>query len=184
MHRASFPLVFAGGAIGAVLRVLALALPLDWSGPFALLAVNVLGAFLLGLVTASIRHEAVPEPVTRLRERDHGAVAREATEQTGLITASIRHEAVRLLLGTGLLGGFTSYSAMVAFAQPGDGFWHGLGLAFITLVVGTAAAAIGLRIGAHRKSSGQDPAQSGSSQPRPPLPRSDRPSSADAAGRA
>jgi CrcB protein len=149
MHRASFPLVFAGGAIGAVLRVLALALPLDWSGPFALLAVNVLGAFLLGLVTASIRHEAV-----------------------------------RLLLGTGLLGGFTSYSAMVAFAQPGDGFWHGLGLAFITLVVGTAAAAIGLRIGAHRKSSGQDPAQSGSSQPRPPLPRSDRPSSADAAGRA
>lgn len=114
MRRASsLLLVFAGGAVGTLLRVGVLALTLGIPEPVAMLAINVCGALLLGVLTGAVR----------------------------------RH-AVRLLLGTGLLGGFTSYSAMILLAQPGeDGAWWGLGLAALTVVAGTVAAGVGFRLG-------------------------------------
>lgn len=131
MRRArSLLLVFVGGAFGSLLRVGALALPFGLAEPFTMLVVNVLGAFLLGVLLSAV----------------HNASA-------------------RLLLGTGLLGGFTSYSAMILLATPsasGQSAWVGLGLAALTVVAGVVAAGLGLRVGAGlhagQKNAAQDPA--------------------------
>ena len=117
----AFPLllVFAGGAAGTLLRVGALALPLGLSEPVTMLAINVLGAFALGVVAG------------------------------GLSSSRLR-----LLLGTGMLGGFTSYSAMIVLAGPSGSEWPmGLALAGATVVLGTLAAMLGLRLAR------QDPAE-------------------------
>ncbi|CAB4874347.1 unannotated protein [freshwater metagenome] len=76
--------VFAGGILGAVVRVrLGEAFPVHAaSWPWATLAANLTGAFLLGLVTAHTRHH--PRPW--------------------------RH--TRPLIGTGLCGALTTFSAM------------------------------------------------------------------------
>lgn len=83
-------LVALGGAVGSTLRAtVAVALPGNPLG--ATLAVNVLGAFLLGLVL-----EWLAASGERLGER--------------------RRAGVRLLLGTGVCGGFTTYSAVTEHA--------------------------------------------------------------------
>ncbi|MGW9021764.1 CrcB family protein [Leucobacter chromiiresistens] len=80
-------LVVLGGAVGSLGRAAvsaALAAPTDGRGlPFATLLVNVTGAFALGLLVEVIAHRSDPA-----RRR------------------------IRLLLGTGLLGGFTTYSLL------------------------------------------------------------------------
>lgn len=76
-------LVALGGLVGSVARYLLAGWVQGWSGaqfPFGTLAVNVLGSFILGLV------------MTLSLER-------------GLISPE-----VRILLGTGLCGGFTTMS--------------------------------------------------------------------------
>ena len=79
-------LVALGGAVGTALReAVALVVPGVGQLPVATLAVNILGAFLLGLLL---------EALVR-RGPDEG-----------------RRRTLRLLLGTGLLGGFTTYSAL------------------------------------------------------------------------
>ena len=77
--------VFLGGAVGSLLRfALLLNESFILTSAFALFAVNVLGAFLLGVLTGWLSHTADTPQSQRLR----------------------------LLVGTGLLGGFTSYSAL------------------------------------------------------------------------
>jgi CrcB protein len=112
-------LVAAGGAIGTAARAgLTLAFG-DALGPAFVPAVNVVGAFALGLVV--------------------GLFARRARDR--------RSAAWQTFLGTGVLGGFTTYSALALEASdPALLIW---GLA--TVVVGTAAAWGGLALGRGRR---------------------------------
>jgi fluoride exporter len=113
--------VAAGGAVGTAAReaVTLLAPPLAGI-PVAVLAVNLAGAFLLGLLL---------EALVR-RGPDHG-----------------RRRALRLLLGTGVLGGFTTYSALATDAAGllADGrVGVGAGYALVTVLVGAAATWLGV----------------------------------------
>lgn len=117
-------LVLVGGALGTGARE---ALTLVWPTadlPYAVLTANLVGAFLLGwLLEALVR-----------RGPDEG-----------------RRRRVRLLLGTGLLGGFTTYSALATDAARllGDGrTTSGLTYAFLTVVVGAAATFAGIALAA------------------------------------
>ncbi|SDR76370.1 CrcB protein [Friedmanniella luteola] len=120
----SVGLVFVGGAAGTAVRALAAAAVPPRSGvPVTVLVVNVVGAFLLGLLLQRLQHAG----------RDDG-----------------RRRDLRLLLGTGVLGGFTTYSALAvdtaglaADGRAGAAALYGGG----TLVLGLAAALLGLRCG-------------------------------------
>jgi fluoride exporter len=78
----AYILVMAGGAVGAALRyALARALPLGTAWPWPTFIANVAGGVLMGLLSA------------------------------WLLRAGQAEESLRLLLGVGLLGGFTTFSA-------------------------------------------------------------------------
>ncbi|MFT4220584.1 MAG: CrcB family protein [Microbacterium sp.] len=117
-------LVFVGGTLGTLTRyLLSLAIP-SWGGlPVATFVINVSGAFLLGWLLESL---------TR-RGPDHGL-----------------RRALRLLLGTGFLGGYTTYSA---FAVDADGLIASADVAgaalyaLATVVVGAAATFGGIALG-------------------------------------
>lgn len=123
----SLGLVFLGGAAGTALRAAASAVGPPLRGvPVTVLVVNVVGAFLLGLLLQRL-HRAGPDDG---RRRD-----------------------LRLLLGTGLLGGFTTYSALAADTaallsdgRAGEAAVYAGG----TLVLGLVAAFLGLRCGGLR----------------------------------
>lgn len=88
LHPGFLALVLGGGAVGTAAReALSLAVPRIDGIPVAILGVNLVGAFLLGLLLEALVH----------RGPDHG-----------------RRRIVRLLLGTGVMGGFTTYSALAA----------------------------------------------------------------------
>jgi CrcB protein len=120
---ANIALVAAGGAAGTGLRYLiTLAVP-PWAGvPVATLAINVVGAFLLGVL------------LELLADRTH---------DTGW------SRRVRLGVGTGGLGGFTTYSALatdtalLAAAHPG----RAAGYALATVILGAAASIAGIWLG-------------------------------------
>ncbi len=123
----TLPLVFVGGALGTAGReVLGLVLPASAGIPWAVLAANLVGAFALGLLLEALAR----------RGPDHG----------------IRRD-VRLLLGTGFLGGFTTYSALATDTAllfgAGDG-WLGAVYAIGTVVVGAGATFAGVLLGALR----------------------------------
>lgn len=112
-------LVALGGSLGTAVRLgIGMLIP-DAAGiPLATLAVNVLGALLIGVL-------AVRLPAS---------------------------SAVRVFLGTGILGGFTTYSA---FAVGSIQLWVQapvLAAAYVvlTLVLGIAAATVGMRMGRRR----------------------------------
>lgn len=117
-------LVFLGGVLGTAAReALSLAVPGVDGIPVAILAVNLAGAFLLGLLLESLAR----------RGADHGA-----------------RRLVRLLLGTGVMGGFTTYSALAADTalllgdgRAGAGILYGLG----TVLLGAAATWLGIWAG-------------------------------------
>lgn len=114
-------LVALGGAVGSTLRAtVAVALPGSPLG--ATLAVNVLGAFLLGLVL-----EWLAASGERLGER--------------------RRAGVRLLLGTGVCGGFTTYSAVTEHAaellRDGDAT-VAAAYVLVTLLLGALATLAGV----------------------------------------
>lgn len=124
---ARFGLVFVGGAVGTLARyLLSLALPYDAAHPpgYAVLVANVLGSFLIGVLAAA------PPRSDRLGAAEW-----------------------RLLLGTGVLGGFTTYSAFtldafsaaVGYGDSATGWlvWFVLG----QIVAGVAAALAGLAVG-------------------------------------
>lgn len=115
-------LVMIGGAIGAGARHVAGRAVQQWTGsafPWGTLSVNVVGSLLMGLLI--------------------GYIAR--GDQGG--------EQLRLLLGVGVLGGFTTFSAfsleIVQLLQRGD--WvSGLGYIVISVIGSVAAVATGLTL--------------------------------------
>ncbi len=122
--------VVVGGMVGTGLRLLVdLALPhAPDDFPLGTLLVNVVGAFVLGLLVAGVwRHAA---------------------------------SWLRAGLGAGLLGSFTTFSAiavsLVAQADAGA-WWLAAGYLVLSLVLGFGAAALGLRLGGPRRHPGTVP---------------------------
>lgn len=116
--------VFAGGAIGGLTRaVLDTAVASDPTRwPWPTFAVNIVGAFLLGYFT------------TRLLER--------------LPVSSYR----RPLLGTGLCGGLTTFSAMqLETLRMLEGRQYGLALGYVTASVALGLVAVHLATGLVRR---------------------------------
>jgi fluoride exporter len=118
----SYLLVMAGGAVGAVLRFqLARTLPASAGGwPWATFAANVAGGLAMGLLASWL-----------LRQGEAG-------------------EPMRLLLGVGLLGGFTTFSAFsLEMAQMIEGGQNALaaGYALTSVLLALAAVFAGLLLG-------------------------------------
>lgn len=123
-------LVFAGGTLGTAAReALSLAFPPLDGIPYAIFGINITGALLLGVLLESLVR----------RGPDRGGRQR-----------------LRLLLGTGVMGGFTTYSALaldsarlIGSGSIGAGTAYGIG----TVIVGAAAtwAGIALAAAAHRR---------------------------------
>jgi fluoride exporter len=126
----SIALVAAGGALGTATRYLvSQVVPHVRGVPVGVLLINVVGAFLLGLLLARLL--GGPDTGPRLD--------------------------LRLLLGTGFLGGFTTYSALatdtVALLVGGDA-GRALAYALGTLVLGLLASLLGLWCGGRTSASG------------------------------
>lgn len=105
-------LVAVGGAIGVGLRALILLPDGEVWAIWGVPIVNAVGAFLLGLVT--------------------GWAAR--------LGASSRARTVRMMVGTGALGGFTTYSSFAVAAVHGEALW----ITLATAAFGLFAAWAGL----------------------------------------
>lgn len=120
LRPSSLLLVFLGGAAGTAVRAgLLLALPASGDLPVTTVGVNTAGSYLLGLLVGVL---------ARVPHRGH-------------------HRRLRLLLGTGFLGGFTTYSTLatdgavlIGAGLPGTAALYALG----TLVLGVAAAWAGI----------------------------------------
>ncbi|MBD2764434.1 CrcB family protein [Kocuria sp. cx-455] len=125
--------VFAGGSVGTGTReALTLAFPASGGIPWTIFAVNLCGAFLLGVLLDALAR----------RGPDRG-----------------RRRLLRLLVGTGFMGGFTTYSAfavntacLLGAGEATAGIGHGLG----TLLCGGLATWAGIVIAtlAHRHRKG------------------------------
>ena len=119
-------LVFAGGAAGTLARYLVgLALPSPAALPLPTFAVNLVGAFALGLLLEGLLRGG----------NDAGWRQR-----------------VRLLFGPGFMGGFTTYSSLcvetVLLTEQGR-YFSGGGYAVASLLLGVAAAAAGVWVAAN-----------------------------------
>jgi CrcB protein len=120
---AEIALVFAGGTLGTLARYgLSLLIPSWGAVPAGTFVVNVTGAFLLGWLIA--------------------AIAR--------YSDTARGRALRHFAGTGILGGFTTYSAlavdtggMLVAGAVGPGLLY----AVATVLVGAAASFAGIVVG-------------------------------------
>lgn len=122
-------LVFVGGTLGTAAReALSLAFPPLDGVPYAIFAINIVGALMLGVLLESLAR----------RGPDRG-----------------RRQRLRLLLGTGVMGGFTTYSALatdtaqlIGAGAIGAGLAYGLG----TVLVGAIATGAGIAFAsaAHR----------------------------------
>lgn len=120
----ALPLVFLGGTAGTLLRhLLAAVVPPVGGVPLTIGAVNVGGAFVLGLLLGGLRGG----PLTR---RPHA----------------------RLLVGTGVLGGFTTYSALAADGVALARDDAALAAAYVggSVVLGLLAAGLGVAL-THRR---------------------------------
>ncbi|MGO4102407.1 CrcB family protein [Leifsonia sp. YAF41] len=122
-------LVALGGAVGASAReVVSLLVPDLGALPIAIPIVNIVGAFLLGYLY---------EAVTRLGHGDS------------------RAKNLKLLLGTGFCGGFTTYSSLATDTAVLNANGH-LGLAFVyalgTVILGAFATWAGIVLAAQMNS--------------------------------
>ncbi|MFF1876702.1 fluoride efflux transporter CrcB [Leifsonia sp. NPDC058230] len=118
-------LVFVGGALGTTVRYLVSAVVPSVAGlPIATFGINVVGAFLLGILLEALA----------LRGPDEG----------------MRRD-LRLFIGTGILGGFTTYSA---FAVDADGLIVAQNIggsilyALATILIGALASVAGIALAA------------------------------------
>jgi CrcB protein len=125
LHWRHILLVFVGGALGTSVRALiSAAVPLVAGLPVATFGINVVGAFILGMVLQSLANRGPDEGLRR---------------------------DVRLFVGTGILGGFTTYSA---FAVDADGLIAAQNLggsilyAVATIAVGAVASLAGIALAA------------------------------------
>lgn len=124
-------IVFIGGFLGTLARYgVSILLPVSTNGfPTATFVVNIIGAFLLGLLLQALFHHGPDEGKTRL---------------------------VRLGIGTGFIGAFTTYSSFVVEAnllvvhnQPVMGLLY----AIITVISGLLLSMFGIYIAtSHNKS--------------------------------
>lgn len=116
--------VILGGMVGVAAReALILAFPYD-DVPWIIGVINVAGAFILGFLL---------DLLPRLGPDTGG------------------RRVLRLFIGTGMLGGFTTYSALAtdAASLTSDGLpLAGLGYALVSVIVGVLAAAAGMRTAA------------------------------------
>ncbi len=116
-------LVALGGGIGAWLRFMAGRLVGGSAFPYATLSVNILGSFAMGLLVGWLARQGGP--------------------------GSLDSEGWRLLLGVGVLGGFTTFSAfsleIVTLAQRGA-VGAAAAYAALSLVGGVIGLMAGLRI--------------------------------------
>ncbi|WP_217428306.1 fluoride efflux transporter FluC [Microlunatus speluncae] len=123
-------IVAMGGAVGTAGRALLdEAIPDLLAVPFGILVINLTGAFLLGLLLSVLRRFG---------------------PDTG------RLQTVRLLCGTGVLGGYTTYSALAADSVlliDGGDLARGLGYALITVLAGALLSWAGLAAGRGRRAS-------------------------------
>lgn len=123
LRASSIALVVAGGTVGTGAReALSLAFPPIDGIPYAILGINLVGAFLLGVLLESLARSGPDEG---------------------------RRRSLRLLLGTGVLGGFTTYSALAADAASllGDGATGaGILYALATVLVGAVATTAGIAL--------------------------------------
>jgi CrcB protein len=114
-------LVAAGGAVGSLGRYgLAQALPAQHGWPVGTLTANLVGAFLLGVLLE--------------------ALGRRGPETPGVLRA-------RLALGTGVLGGFTTFSALALETErllAAGAVGTGLGYAAVSVVGGALCAVAGV----------------------------------------
>lgn len=112
-----------GGAVGSLARAgTAAALPAQDGWPVATALVNVTGAFLLGLLLTVL----------------------------GQVETTPGRERARLLLGPGVLGGYTTYSALALETErllAGGHLVQGLVYIGATIVVGLVAAVLGTAAG-------------------------------------
>ncbi|SJN42741.1 CrcB protein [Microbacterium esteraromaticum] len=125
LRASSLALVFAGGVAGVAAReALTLAFPAAGGIPWAILTANLTGAFVLGILLDALAR----------RGPDHG-----------------RRRTLRLLLGTGLIGGYTTYSALatdaVLLLDAGQTAL-GIGYALSTVLLGGVATWVGILVAA------------------------------------
>lgn len=118
------PLIMLGGAVGTAVRAgLESQFPPPPSGvPWTTLAINLVGSFVLGLLLETLSEAGA----------DRGAL-----------------RAARLTLGTGLLGGFTTYSTFVVEVADRLRSGHvalGVGYLVVSVTVGLGAAGLGMLI--------------------------------------
>lgn len=125
LHWRYIGLVFVGGAIGTCIRYLLSQVIPSWNGvPVATFIINVTGAFLLGWLLETLSHGGP----------DVGA-----------------RRNIRLFAGTGILGGYTTYST---FAVDTDGliasehFANSIAYGLATIIVGAIASVVGIACGA------------------------------------
>ncbi|MFB2583672.1 fluoride efflux transporter FluC [Herbiconiux liukaitaii] len=117
-------LVMAGGVVGTALRVLVNSAIPDLDGvAFGIFVINLIGAFALGLLLE----------VLARRGSDTG-----------------RRRQLRLLVGTGVIGGFTTYSALATDSSlllDSDRVLAAAAYALGTVVLGAIAALAGILLG-------------------------------------
>lgn len=116
-------LVACGGVLGTALReALALAVPPVHGIPWALLVCNLSGAFVLGILLEALARRGADSGLRR---------------------------ALRLFLGTGVIGGYTSYSALsLAVVQAGSSGSAGVAVAYGlgSVLLGLLATAAGVLV--------------------------------------
>ena len=132
-------LVALGGTLGAATReVLVLTVPDAGHLPWAIMVANVAGAFLLGLLYSALnRHDAQGIRAPRIPGNSAPVSLR-------------RSRRLRLLLGTGFCGGFTTYSTLavgvVLLSDSSGMVWAGA-YALGTVFAGALATWTGIAIG-------------------------------------
>lgn len=136
-------LVGLGGAVGTLARFgLARLLPSGGGWPVATFLANLVGAFLLGLLLEGLLRRG-PEDERRRR--------------------------LRLALGTGALGGFTTFSALAIEIERlgADGsVLLGAGYGLVSVVAGVVCAGAGVILAARRHGAAGDEATADGGEPR------------------